>query len=146
MGYLRWGAETAWLAVRVSPRKATATGVRFLAHEDTALKAYYQTRSRYLGDLSQQRAFNQIGEVLPTVIIDGTVPGTWSWNTRTAAIDTNLILGKVPPVICRQVKARADALTETLRSAWTPRARPAAKVTTPGRSRRAHEVSTAWSH
>ena len=29
------------------------TGVQFLAHEDTALKAYSQTRSRYLGDLPQ---------------------------------------------------------------------------------------------
>jgi hypothetical protein len=57
------------------------TGVQFLAHEDTALKAYSQTRARYLGGLSQGRAFNQIGEALPTIIIiiiDGMVAGTWS--------------------------------------------------------------------
>ena len=73
---------------------AVTTGVQFLAHEDTALKAYHQTRNRYLAGLPPRRAFNQIGEVLPTVIIDGTVAGTWSWNTRTATISTDLIPGK----------------------------------------------------
>ena len=51
--------------------EAITTGVQFLAHEDTALKAYFQTRGRYLGGLPQRRAFNQIGEVLPCVIVDG---------------------------------------------------------------------------
>jgi Winged helix DNA-binding domain len=99
---------------------AITTGVQFLAHEDTALKAYFQTRSRYLGSLPQRRAFNQIGEVLPTVIVDGVIAGTWSWNTRTATVHTDLIPGKVTQVIRRQVKARAATLTETLRSAWAP--------------------------
>ncbi len=98
-----------------------ATGVQFLAHEDTALKAYSQTRSRYLGALPQRRAFNQIGEALPTVIIDGMVAGTWSWDTRTASVHTELIPGRVPLPVRRQVKTRAAALTETLRSAWEPR-------------------------
>jgi hypothetical protein len=35
----------------------------------------WQTRSRYLGGLPQRRAFNQIGEILPSVIIDGTSSG-----------------------------------------------------------------------
>jgi hypothetical protein len=38
------------------------TGVQFLAHEDTALKAYHQTRARYLAGIPPRRAFNQIGE------------------------------------------------------------------------------------
>ena len=96
------------------------TGVQFLAHEDTALKAYFQTRGRYLGGLPQRRAFNQIGEVLPCVIVNGLVAGTWSWNTRTAGIDVDLVPGKAPAPIRRQVKARAATLTETLRSAWAP--------------------------
>ncbi len=126
-----------------------ATGVQFLAHEDTALKAYFQTRSRYLGNLPQRDAFNQIGEVLPTVIVDGMVAGTWSWNTRTASIDVHLAQGTVPPPIRRQLEVRANALTETLRAAWapiagqgfgpssrlrrtaSPPARPAASVATP---------------
>ena len=97
------------------------TGVQFLAHEDTALKAYSQTRSRYLGGLPQRQAFNQIGEALPTVIIDGMVAGSWSWDTRTASVHAELIPGRVPLPVRHQVKARAAALTETLRSAWEPR-------------------------
>jgi hypothetical protein len=95
--------------------------VQFLAHEDTALKAYFQTRGRYLGGLPPRRAFNQIGEVLPSVIVDGMLAGTWSWNPRTASVDVDLIAGKIPAPVRRQVKARATALTETLRSAWAPR-------------------------
>jgi hypothetical protein len=100
--------------------EAITTAVQFLAHEDIALKAYFQTRGRYLGGLPQRRAFNQIGEVLPCVIVDGLVAGTWSWNTRTAGIDVDLVPGKAPAPIRRQVKARAATLTETFGSAWAP--------------------------
>jgi hypothetical protein len=65
-----------------------------IATRDTALKAYFQTRSRYLAGLPQQRAFNQIGEALPCVIVDGLVAGTWSWNTRTANIDEDAFRAK----------------------------------------------------
>jgi hypothetical protein len=95
--------------------------VQFLAHEDTALKAYHQTRSRYLAGLPPRRAFNQIGEALPTVIVDGTVAGTWSWNTRTATISTDLVPGRTTAAIRTQVRAGAAVLTEKLRSAWAPR-------------------------
>jgi hypothetical protein len=70
--------------------------------------------------LPQRRAFNQIGEVLPSVIIDGLLAGTWSWNARTASVDIDLIAGRFPASLRRQVNARAAALTETLRSAWAP--------------------------
>jgi len=112
-----------------STTSETATGVQFLAHEDTALKAYFQTRSRYLDGLPPRRAFNQIGEVLPTILIDGAVAGTWSWNTRTASIDVDLIAGRLPPPFRRQAKARAAELTETLRGAWAPR--PPSRQTPP---------------
>jgi hypothetical protein len=116
-----------------SASNEATTGVQFLAHEDTALKAYFQTRGRYLGSLPQRRAFNQIGEVLPSVIVDGMLAGTWSWNTRTASVDVSLIAGKIPAQIRRQVKARATALTETLRSAWAPR--PSSRRTLTARRR-----------
>jgi pimeloyl-ACP methyl ester carboxylesterase len=73
-----------------------ATGLA-LAHEDSALKAYFQTRDRYLHGLPQHRAFNQIGEARPCIIIDGVVAGTWAWNARMASIDTDLITGRCPP-------------------------------------------------
>lgn len=95
-----------------------ATGVQFLAHEDSALKAYFQTRGRYLGGLPQQRAFNQIGEAMPCILVDGLVAGTWSWNARTATVDIDLIPGRYPAPTRRQVSARAAALAQTLRSKW----------------------------
>ncbi len=102
-----------------SASKATTTGVQFLAHEDTALKAYFQTRRRYLGDLPQQQVFNQIGEALPTIIIDGGVAGTWWWNARTASVEFALVPGEVRRPVRSEVKIRAASLTETLRAAWT---------------------------
>ena len=91
------------------------TGIRLLAHEDTALKAYYETRSRYLAGLPQRRAFNQIGEVLPTIIIDGTVAGTWSWDSRGKNVAPQVLPGKTTPAVRRQIRLHADALTHTLR-------------------------------
>ena len=41
--------------------------MHFLAHEDVALKAYAETRVRYLGAVPEQEAFNQIGEALPAI-------------------------------------------------------------------------------
>lgn len=63
-------------------------GVNFLAHEDVALKAYFETRTRYLGCLPARRAFNQIGEVLPTVLHDGQVIGTWAWGDAGRRVTT----------------------------------------------------------
>lgn len=103
----------------------SVTGVQLLAHEDTALKAYRETRRRYLADLPERRAFNQIGEALPTIIIDGLVAGTWSWDPRARRIKTQVIPGKATPAAQRQIRARAAALTETLRSAWAPAPVPA---------------------
>lgn len=57
-----------------------ATGVNYLAHEDVALKAYYESRPRYLGRLPARSVFNQIGEVLPTIVCDGRVVGLWHWD------------------------------------------------------------------
>jgi Winged helix DNA-binding domain len=109
----------------VSPEDdAAPTGVQFLAHEDSALKAYFQTRDRYLADLPQQRAFNQIGEARPCILLDGVIAGTWSWNARTARVDTDLIPGRCPAPARRQVKVRAAALTETLRAGWDRRPAP----------------------
>jgi hypothetical protein len=104
---------------RDTTREERATGVNLLAHEDVALKAYFETRSRYLGTLPTRRAFNQIGEVLPTVVHDGRVIGTWSWSSRRHRVETRLVPGSVPTDQRVEVQARAYQLSNTLQRGWS---------------------------
>lgn len=106
------------------------SGVNFLAHEDVALKAYFETRTRYLGDLPARRAFNQIGEVLPTVLHDGQVIGIWAWDEAGRRVTTRLVRGRTSPDIRSAVRARANQLTRVLRLGWTS-GRPGRTTTVP---------------
>ncbi|MGN9846515.1 DNA glycosylase AlkZ-like family protein [Nonomuraea sp. H19] len=92
------------------------SGVNLLAHEDVALKAYFETRRRYLGDLAQEAAFNQIGEVLPTIVLDGRVVGTWAWDPTAKRVRHRLIPGMVPVARHPDVRAAAARHTAVLRS------------------------------
>ncbi|MCA1606232.1 MAG: winged helix DNA-binding domain-containing protein [Acidobacteria bacterium] len=98
-----------------------ATGVNFLAHEDVALKAYFESRRRYLGSLPPRRAFNQIGEVLPTIVFDGQVVGTWVWNARTKTVTIDLVSESRSPEFREALKRSASALTDSLRAGWIDR-------------------------
>jgi hypothetical protein len=101
-----------------------AAGVQLLAHEDPALKAYHETRDRYLAGLPQQRAFNQIGEALPTITVNGIVTGTWSWDNRSRDIIVRILPGKTAPAVRRQVRERAAMLAVTLRAGIKASSRP----------------------
>jgi hypothetical protein len=103
---------------------ARTTGVNFLAHEDVALKAYFESRRRYLGTLPARRAFNQIGEVLPTLLFDGQVVGTWAWDNVDRRVTTSIVRGYGSPTLSRQVAKRRDVLTEVLRAGWVHTAGP----------------------
>ncbi|WP_370131428.1 DNA glycosylase AlkZ-like family protein [Streptacidiphilus sp. EB103A] len=112
---------------------AHRAGVSLLAHEDVALKAYFETRTRYLGALQPRRAFNQIGEVLPTVVHDGTVIGTWAWEPTGRRVATSLVAGAATAEVRRAVRTRADQLTRVLRGRWTT-ARPTGAPQIPGQT------------
>ncbi|MCA2182772.1 winged helix DNA-binding domain-containing protein [Nonomuraea glycinis] len=99
-----------------APAAECATGVNLLAHEDVALKAYFETRRRYLGDLAPSAVFNQIGEVLPTVLFNGCVVGVWAWEERTGQVRPRLIPGLVPAERQKEIRAAIKKLTMTLRS------------------------------
>ncbi|HXH26837.1 MAG TPA: crosslink repair DNA glycosylase YcaQ family protein [Candidatus Acidoferrum sp.] len=60
--------------------------LNLLAHEDVALKAYADTRKRYLGDLAPERIFNPIGEVLPAILNNGQVVGKWFLDARERSV------------------------------------------------------------
>lgn len=62
--------------------------VRLVGHEDVSLKAYHETRNRYVEDEYYGSLFNSIGEALPAVVVDGRVAGVWKWNS--ASIETIL--------------------------------------------------------
>jgi Winged helix DNA-binding domain len=118
---------------RTAAPQAHHTGVSLLAHEDVALKAYFETRSRYLGALPARRAFNQIGEVLPTVVHDGTVIGTWAWDPAARRVATSLVADASTAELRRAVRTRADRLTGVLRGGWTT-ARPGRAAEIPGQT------------
>jgi hypothetical protein len=109
-----------WEEFQASPEQARRTGLNLLAHEDVALKAYFETRARYLADLPATTAFNQIGEVLPTVLVDGHIHGTWAWNPHTLTASTTLARTGTTAALGR---ATAE-LTEALRAGWRDRTLP----------------------
>ena len=120
-----WCDEPAYLyldhheAFRRASEDQRRTGVNLLAHEDVALKAFFQSRRRYLDRLPARRAFNQIGEALPTVMADGTIVGTWAWDARTRTVTWTIERGHGTPTLRRDVKSAAASLTEILRLGWT---------------------------
>ncbi|GAA3844074.1 winged helix DNA-binding domain-containing protein [Sphaerisporangium flaviroseum] len=91
------------------------TGICLLAHEDVALKAYFETRARYLGDLAPSVAFNQIGEVLSTVLLDGRVVGTWMWDQQARRVRLRLVPRAAPAEQRDQARVAAAELTKVLR-------------------------------
>ncbi len=98
--------------------QAPTLTLNFLAHEDVALKAYFESRVRYLGQLPPRCAFNQIGEVLPTIMHCGQVVGTWAWDVRKMTVTHSLIRGYGSPELNKDVRRQAKILSETLRLRW----------------------------
>jgi len=92
--------------------------LNFLAHEDVALKAYFESRGRYLGQLPPRRAFNQIGEVLPTIIHRGQVIGTWAWDASKMAVAYSIMRGYGSLELSKAARRQANALSQTLRLRW----------------------------
>lgn len=95
-----------------------ADTLNLLAHEDVALKAYFESRGRYLGELAPQCVFNQIGEALPAIIYNGQVVGTWAWNANNLAVTYTLMPNYNSPELHKAIKSEANALSETLRLRW----------------------------
>lgn len=54
--------------------------VRLLAYEDPSVKAYFETRWRYLGGLPAASLFWYAGEALASAWVGGTLAVTWRWN------------------------------------------------------------------
>ncbi|MEH1016657.1 crosslink repair DNA glycosylase YcaQ family protein [Micromonospora sp. CPCC 206060] len=100
---------------------APLSGLNFLAHEDVAFKAYFDTRRRYLAELDERAAFNQIGEVLPTIVVDGHIVGTWSWDARGRRIACALVRGHTDPSLRAEIRKWATSASAAMRLGHTPR-------------------------
>lgn len=101
-------------AVSQSP----SSTLNFLAHEDVALKSYFESRVRYLGQLPPRRAFNQIGEALPTIMHRGQVIGTWRWDANKMAVTCSIVRGYSSLELGKEVRRQAKTLSEALRLRW----------------------------
>lgn len=102
----------------VASRPEVPPTLNFLAHEDVALKAYFESRCRYLGKLPPGRVFNQIGEALPTVMHCGQIIGTWAWDASKMAVTYSIVRGYGSSGLSKQARCQANALSETLRLRW----------------------------
>ena len=101
-----------------SPHHSRRSGIHFLAHEDVALKAYFESRSRYLGSLHSSAVFNQIGEVRPSIIYDGRIVGAWSWNHESRRIHYRTLNGQMIRTCRNEVVHRAKVLQRRLRHGY----------------------------
>lgn len=110
-----------------SAADARQTGVNLLAHEDVALKAYFETRRRYLGATPAGAVFNQIGEVLPTIVLDGHVIGTWAWDARSRSVSFRFHKRSISRGVRAAVRRHSEAVSASLRLGWIDR-RPALPV------------------
>jgi hypothetical protein len=88
--------------------------VHFLAYEDVALKAYAETRTRYLGGVAERAAFNQIGEAL----LSSSVVGTWSWDGRRCTVRCVYHRTGVGPPDRAAIRAAATRVTAGLRRGY----------------------------
>lgn len=62
----------------------------FLGHEDPILKAYFETRARYIDKVNYSRLYNQIGEARPAIVANGHIVGVWQWDRRDRVVTTHV--------------------------------------------------------
>lgn len=61
-----------------------------LAHEDPSLKAYYESRYRYVNSKNYEKLFNSIGEARASIMLNGEVIGLWEWDKKKMKIQYSL--------------------------------------------------------
>lgn len=118
-----WSASPAYMSAdRYEEFRSTGehlTGVALLAQEDVALKAYFETRQRYLAGLNQSLVFNSIGEVAPTIISNGEIIGRWTWKANNHSIEADILVSQLQP-IRTAIDNAIGGLTATLRAGCAP--------------------------
>jgi len=108
--------EKAWVEFQDSMRQDefAMSGIAILGKEDCALKAYKDSRDRYLFGQDESICYNSIGEVRPTIIKDGQVAGLWSWDRKALQVNCLLQTKSVSVNDRRTVSNLAKDLSELL--------------------------------
>jgi hypothetical protein len=101
-----------------APRRAYRSGVHFLAHEDVALKAYFESRTRYLAHRPASMVFNRIGEALPAIVHNGRVIGQWSWHHELRQVQYRTFSSQMSKAGRSELPIRAKTLQGRLRSGY----------------------------
>lgn len=95
------------------------TGINCLAHEDVALKAYFESRSRYLGEVPRGRVFNSIGEALPVIMSDGQVVGRWWWEDSNREVRYRRFKNLRNPADPPRLREHVAVLRDRLRAGYS---------------------------
>ena len=88
--------------------------VALLAHEDPALKGYFETRARYVRAVDYPQLFNQIGEARASIMLGGMTVGIWGFDRRQRRI-THRLLRPVPAPATRKIEDRLADMESFLR-------------------------------
>ncbi len=68
-------------ALRETSTEAKFISIHFLPQDDNFIKAYKASRARFLANPKMQgRIFKGSGEVVPSILIQGQIMGTWGWD------------------------------------------------------------------
>lgn len=109
--------------------------VRLVPYEEAAIKAYRATRQRFFDPAHSDRSQTLFGEVLPTILVDGRVAGTWSsgaggWSGALVAASgkadrslSAVLFGRVDPTVKRALDDEVDRVRDAFAAASRLRAR-----------------------
>lgn len=92
--------------------------INLLAHEDSSLKGYFESRWRYVDDKYYGRLFNQIGEARASIMINGKIMGLWFWNKKNQKISYELF-ENIGNNQLNQLEKKIHNLEECLIEEWT---------------------------
>ncbi|MGI5292662.1 hypothetical protein ACQEVF_56455 [Nonomuraea polychroma] len=90
--------------------------MRILAESGLSAIRTTQPSDSPIGSLARSGTHDFLGEVLPTIVPDGRVVGTWTWDPTAKRVRHRLIPSMVPAARHPEVRAAAARHTAVLRS------------------------------
>jgi hypothetical protein len=84
--------------------------IELLAYEDPSLKGYFTLRHFYADNRVLTALFNRIGEARASIVSNGEIVGTWTWNHRSNKIET-VLLKEIKAHQKNELKERIASMT-----------------------------------